>query len=116
MICRYVLSVCQYVIDDLHKQKIPFVYITDSVVCNDYRDLRYNCSCKSERFHGFGEFYCHKHVELLSEFFSFNVCRNSTSVCSNRSTAYDDCFDYYNFFLFTRCNQDLQTGFMRDKW
>ena len=98
MISRYVLSLSKCVIDDLHKQKILFVYITDSVVYNNYRDLRYNCSCKSERFHGFGQLYCCKHKELLNKFSFFDFCRNSTSLCSNRFTAYDDCFDYYKTF------------------
>lgn len=100
MIRRYVLSVCQCVIDDLYKQKVPFVYIADSVVYNDCRNLSYNCSCKSERFHGFGELYCPKHEELLNKFFSFDVCRNLTCICLNRSTACDYCFDYNKFFIY----------------
>ena len=61
MFARNLLSVCQCVIEDLEKNKIDFYYVHDSVVHNNYLDLKNTCFCKSKRLHGFGEYYCEKH-------------------------------------------------------
>ena len=61
MFAIYLLSVCQYVIENLEKNKINFYYVHDTVVCNNYFDLKNTCFCKSKRFHGFREYYCEKH-------------------------------------------------------
>ena len=59
---RYLLSVCQCVIEDLD---LDFYYFHGSVVRNNYFDLKNTCFCKSKRLHGFGEYYCEKNEELL---------------------------------------------------
>ena len=101
LVSKYILSVCQCVVGDLFKKKI-FDYVSDSVVFNDYHDLRNNCSCKSGKLHSFRYLYCHKHDEILTKCFSYDVCENASRFCGNRSTAAcNECFDYYKFYCLT---------------
>ena len=102
MFRKYILSVCQCAADDLFKEKISFNYISDSVVFNDYHNLRNNCSCKSGKSHSCGYLYCHKHDEILAKCFSYDVSENASRFSDNRSTvACNECFDYYKLYYLT---------------
>ena len=49
MVRRYILSVCQCVIDDLYKRNTDFNYLSDSAIFNDYHNFRNNCMCGSKK-------------------------------------------------------------------
>ena len=79
--------------------KISFNYVSDSVVFNNYHDLRNNCSCKSRKSHSFGCLYCRKNDEILTKCFSCDVCKNASRLCGNKSiVACNECFDSYEFY------------------
>ena len=102
MVSKCILSVCQCAVYDLYKKKISSNYVSDSVVFNDYHDLRNNCSCKSGKSNSFGYLYCCKHDEILTEYFSYDVCKNASRFCGNRSTvACNECFNYCKFYYLT---------------
>ena len=94
MVSKYILSVCQCVVDNLYKKKICFNFVSNSVVFIDYRDLRNSCSCISGKFHSFGYLYSRKHDVILTKCSSYYVCENVSRFCVNRSTiACNECFD-----------------------
>ena len=99
MVRRYILSLCQSVIDDLYKRNIDMNYLSDSVVFNDYHGLRNNCTCRSGKAHSFGYIYCRRHKELLIKFFSYDTCKTASKFCSRRPrVACNKCFDFYNLY------------------
>ena len=99
MFARYLLSVCQCVIEDLEKNKIDFDYVHDSFVRNNYFDLKNTCFCKSKRLHGFGEYYCEKYEQVLIKYYSFHACRQSSKACVHSDgLSCNNCFNYYKFF------------------
>ena len=51
---NYILSVCQYLIDDFFIHRSHFHYVSDSVVHKDYHDIRNNCRCNSGKLHHYG--------------------------------------------------------------
>ena len=69
MVRRYILSVCQCVIDDLYKWNTDFNFLSDSVVFNDHLDLRNNCTCRSRKAHSFGYIYCRRHKRVINQVF-----------------------------------------------
>ena len=69
MVRKFILSICQYVVDDLYKKKILFKYVSESVVFNDYHDLRNNCSCRSGKAHSFKYLCCCRHEKYCLSFF-----------------------------------------------
>ena len=102
MFARYLLSVCQCVIEDLEKNKIDFDYVHDSFVRNNYFDLKNTCFCKSKRLHGFGEYYCEKHEQILIKYYSFYACKQSSKACvHSNGLSCNSCFNYYNFFMYS---------------
>ena len=96
---NYILSVCQCVIDDLVIHGSHFHYVSNSVVHNNYHDMRNNCRCNSGKLHHYGHWYCLKHLEVLQKFFSY-VCRRATRLCSHKSGgACKDCYYYFKYFF-----------------
>ena len=96
MVRRYILSVCECVTDDLYKRNTDINYFSDSVVFNDYHNLRNNCMCRSGKAHSYGYIYCHRHKELLIKFFSYDTCKTTRKFCSHRPrVACNECFDFY---------------------
>ena len=63
---KFILSICQCVIDELDKAAADFYYVSDAVVYNDYHDLRNNCPCNSGHTHYFAYVYCRKHEETFT--------------------------------------------------
>ena len=60
---RYIVSVCHCVIGDISRRKIPFNYVPDDLVYNDYHNVRNNCRCNSGKLHYFGYIYCYRHLD-----------------------------------------------------
>ena len=76
-------------------------YIPDTVVYNDFNDVRNGCSCSAMKPHYFGFIYCRRHLELTESLFSHDACRKATEICiHNRihQAACDNCYNYYKFF------------------
>ena len=99
MVRRYILFLCQCVIDDLYKRNTDMNYLSDSVVFIDYHGLRNNCTCRSGKAHSFGYIYCRRHKELLIKFFSYDTCKTASKFCSHRPrVACNKCFDFYSLY------------------
>ena len=111
---RYLLSVCQCVIEDLD---LDFYYFHGSVVRNNYFDLKNTCFCKSKRLHGFGEYYCEKNEELLIKYYSFHACRQSSKVCLHSDGLFcNSCFNYYkSFYLYDTIKICISSIHFRNK-
>ena len=97
---RCILCLCQCVIDGLYKRNTDFNYLSDSVVFNDYHDLRNNCTCRFGKAHSFGYIYCRRQKELLIKFFSYETCKTASKFCFHSPrVACNECFDFYNLYF-----------------
>ena len=100
MVRRCILCLCQCVIDDLYKRNTDFNDLSDSVVFNDYHDLRKNCTCRFRKAHSFGYIYCRRRKELLIKFFSYETCKTASKFCFHSPrVACNECFDFYNLYF-----------------
>ena len=99
MVRRYILSVCQCVIDDLYKRSTDFNYLSDSAIFNDYHNFRNNCMCGSRKAYSFGYIYCRRHKELLITFFSYDTCTTASKLCFHRPrVACNECLGFYHLY------------------
>ena len=48
---RHIISVCHCVIDEISLRNIPFNYVPDDLLYDDYHNARENCGCKSGEDH-----------------------------------------------------------------
>ena len=100
---KYVIFVCQCVLVYISHTQVSFCYVPDTVVQNDFNDVRSRCSCNSGKPHCFGYIYCCRHLELIENLFSFDVCRRATEICCHNrlyKAACVNCYNYYKFFYF----------------
>ena len=99
---RYIVSVCHCVIGDISRRKIPFNYVPDDLVYNDYQyhNVRNNCRCNSGKLHYFGYIYCRRHLELIEWLFSHDACRQATEFSSHHRPGGATCSDGYNYYNF----------------
>ena len=101
---RYIISLCQFVINYISHTQVSFCYVPDTVVHNDFNDVRSGCSCNSGKPHCFGYIYCCRHLELIENLFSFDVCRRASEICCHNrlyKAACVNCYNYYKFFYFS---------------
>ena len=80
---------------------VNICYVPDTVVDNDFNDVRNRCNCSAKKPHYFGFIYCCRHLELTESLFSYDACRKPAEICiHNRvyQAACDNCYSYYKFF------------------
>ena len=98
---RYIISVCQCVVEFISHCNVNICYVPETVVYNDFNDVRNGCSCSAMKPHYFGFIYCRRHFELTESLFSYDACIKATEICiHNRvyQAAFNNCFSYYKFF------------------
>ena len=98
---RYIISVCQCVIELMFHCNVNICYVPDTVVHNDFNDVRNGRSCSAKKPHYFGFIYCRRHLELTESLFSYGACRKATEIyIHNRvyQAACNNCYSYYKFF------------------
>ena len=92
---------CQCVVELMLHRNVNICYVPDTVVYNDFNDLRNGCSCSDKKPHYFGFIYCCRHLELTKSLFSYDACRKATEICTHNrvyQTACHNCYSYYKFF------------------
>ena len=80
---------------------VNICYVPDTVVHNDFNDVRNGRSCSAKKPHYFGFIYCRRHLELTESLFSYGACRKATEIyIHNRvyQAACNNCYSYYKFF------------------
>ena len=97
---RYIIFVCQCIVELMSHGNVNICYLPDTVVYNDLNDVRNRCSCSAKKPHYFGFIYCHRHLELTESLFSYDASRNATEICIHNmvyQAACDNCYSYYKF-------------------
>ena len=99
---RYIISVCQCVVELMFHHNVNICYVPDTVVYNDFNDVRNGCSCNTKKPHYFAYIYCRRHLELTESLFPYGACRKATEICIHYNRVYraacDNSYSYYKFF------------------